>query len=154
MDKDMKLPLIENGSVIDHIDCGMAIKVLRILGLTSGEPEQTVTVLIKAASRKRKWKDIVKVEGKELKPREVNQIALVAPHATINIIRNHTVVKKITPALPDDVKGIVKCTNLSCISNLNEPIEPSFKVECREPVKLRCHYCDRVVEDPGSHLIE
>ena len=154
MEKDMKLPLIENGSVIDHIDCGMAIKVLRILKLTTDVPEQTVTVLIKAASKKQKWKDIVKVEGKELKQREVNQIALVAPQATINIIRNHVVVKKIKPELPDEVKGIVKCTNPSCISNLSEPIEPSFKVECRDPVKLRCHYCDRIVEDPGSHLIE
>jgi aspartate carbamoyltransferase regulatory subunit len=154
MGKEMKVPPIGNGTVIDHIDCGNALKVLKIMGLASGEPEWTVTVLIKAPSKKQKWKDIVKVEGRELKQREVNQIALVAPHATISIIRNFEVSKKYVPDLPQLVKGIVKCPNPSCISNLNEPIEPSFTVESKEPLRLRCHYCDRVVDRPDQNLIE
>jgi aspartate carbamoyltransferase regulatory subunit len=154
MGKEMKVPPIANGTVIDHIDCGMALKVLKIMGLSSGEPEWTVTVLIKAPSKKQKWKDIVKVEGRELKQREVNQIALVAPHATISIIRNSEVIKKYVPDLPELVKGIVRCPNPSCISNLSEPIEPSFTVESKEPLRLRCHYCDRVVDKPDQNLIE
>ena len=154
MGRDMKVPPIENGTVIDHIECGNALKVLKIMGLSTGVPELTVTVLIKAPSKKQKWKDIVKVEGRELKQREVNQIAFVAPQATISIIRNFEVVKKYVPDLPDLVKGIVRCPNPSCISNLNEPIEQSFSVECKKPLKLRCHYCDRVVEKPDQNLIE
>jgi aspartate carbamoyltransferase regulatory subunit len=154
MGKDMKVPPIENGTVIDHIECGNALKVLKIMGLSSGEPAWTVTILIKAPSKKQKWKDIVKVEGRELKQREVNQIALVAPHATISIIRNFEVIKKYVPDLPELVKGIVRCPNQSCISNLNEPIEPSFSVESKEPVKLRCLYCDRVVDRPDQNMIE
>jgi len=153
MVKEMKVPPIENGSAIDHIPAGMALKVLKIMGLDH-EPQLTVTVLIKAHSKKVKWKDLVKVEGRELKEREVNQIAIVAPHATINIIRNFEVIKKFEPTLPTELKGVVKCPNPSCISNLNEPIESAFTVECKDPVKLRCHYCDRVVENPGQHLID
>jgi aspartate carbamoyltransferase regulatory subunit len=154
MVKEMKVPPIENGTAIDHIPAGNALKVLKIMGLASGDPQCTVTVLIRARSKKAKWKDIVKVEGRELKQREVNQIALVAPKATINIIRNFEVVKKFTPDLPGEVKGIVRCPNPSCISNLSEPIETSFTVEEKDPIKLRCHYCDRVVESPDQHLID
>jgi aspartate carbamoyltransferase regulatory subunit len=153
MIKEMKVPPIENGTAIDHIPAGMALKVLKIMGLSTGEPQWTVTILIKAHSKKEKWKDIVKVEGRELKQREVNQIAIVAPNATINIIRNFEVIKKFKPDLPDVVKGIVKCPNPSCISNLNEPIESSFTVVRKNPIKLRCDYCDRVVENPDQHLI-
>ena len=30
--KEFKVTPIRNGTVIDHIDCGMALKVLRIIG--------------------------------------------------------------------------------------------------------------------------
>jgi aspartate carbamoyltransferase regulatory subunit len=54
--------------------------------------------------------------------------------------------------LPDVVKGIVRCGNPSCITNLREPVEPEFNVESRNPPVLRCIYCDRILEDIAEHL--
>ena len=91
-------------------------------------------------------KDIVKIENKILKKDEVDEIALISPNATLNVIKDYKVVKKSKIELPDQLEGILKCPNPKCISNMNEPIIVKFKVEEKEPVKLRCHYCERLIE--------
>lgn len=40
-------------------------------------------------------KDIVKIENRELNHEELDQIALIAPKASVNIIRDYKPVKKI-----------------------------------------------------------
>ena len=75
----------------------------------------------------------------------LNRIALVAPNAKINIIRDYKVVDKHTVTLPDDIYGIVKCNNPKCITN-NEPMRTHFHVVDRDNVVLECHYCERTVE--------
>ncbi|KAA0007823.1 MAG: aspartate carbamoyltransferase regulatory subunit, partial [Thermoplasmata archaeon] len=72
--KELKIPLIKEGTVIDHITAGNAVKVLHILGI----PERTKSVVSVAMNVKSKIgkKDIVKVENRELDPKEVNKIAL------------------------------------------------------------------------------
>ena len=87
MRKELKISAIQNGTVIDHITAGMALKVLHILGLDVKAPESTVSVIMHVPSRAHGFKDIVKIEDRELKKRELNRIALLSPHATINIIR-------------------------------------------------------------------
>jgi aspartate carbamoyltransferase regulatory subunit len=91
-------------------------------------------------------KDIVKIEGRALNTQEVNRIALVAPHASINIIRNYKVVEKVEVKLPDTIEGIVKCVNPSCISNSDEPVASKFYVKEEEPLTLKCHYCGIILE--------
>jgi aspartate carbamoyltransferase regulatory subunit len=66
-----------------------ALKVLRIIGVT-GNVSSTVSVLMHVPSKRDGWKDVVKVEDRELDPREVDKISLIAPKATINIIRDFT----------------------------------------------------------------
>ncbi len=41
-----------------------------------------------------------RLRGKRLSPQEVNRIALVAPHASINIIHDYSVVEKLEVKLP------------------------------------------------------
>jgi aspartate carbamoyltransferase regulatory subunit len=144
MEKELKVRKIEQGTVIDHIKAGYAFSVLRILRLT--DYEGTLSVLSNVPSRKLGQKDIIKIEGRELNPEEVDKIALIAPKATINIIRNFEVVKKEKVKLPSVIRGMVKCVNPTCISNQNEPIEPMFIVEKEEPLRLRCYYCRRILE--------
>jgi len=132
--------------VIDHITHGYALDILKILGITGRESSGVITIAINVPSKKYGIKDIVKVEGRELKAEEVDKIALLAPHATINIIRNYKVVEKQRVKLPAVIRGIVKCANPSCISNSGEPIQPTFYVEREEPLRLRCHYCGRIME--------
>jgi aspartate carbamoyltransferase regulatory subunit len=151
--KEFKVTPIRNGTVIDHIDCGMALKVLRIIGLKEGNVQSPVSVLMHVPSKKAVWKDVVKVEDRELDPRDVDKIALISPRATINIIRDFNVAEKHHVKLPDVVRGKAKCGNPNCITNLNEPVEPEFVVESKNPPVLRCIYCDRIVEDIGENLL-
>jgi len=150
--KDFRVTPIRNGTVIDHIDCGQALKVLRIIGVT-GNVSSTVSVLMHVPSKRDGWKDVVKVEDRELDPREVDKISLIAPKATINIIRDFNVSEKYKVTMPDVVRGIVRCGNPNCITNKNEPVEPQFTVESKDPVVLRCFYCDRIQEDFADRLV-
>jgi len=143
-EEELRVKKIKEGTVIDHITAGNALSVLRILGLT-GSGENVVTVAMNVSSHKLGKKDIVKVEGRELSPDEVDRISLISPKATINIIRNYKVVEKQKTRMPSVIRGIVKCANLSCISNSNEPVTPMFIVESEEPLRMRCHYCNRVM---------
>jgi aspartate carbamoyltransferase regulatory subunit len=151
MKKELKIPLIKNGTVIDHITAGNAIKVLHILKIPSGD-SSVVSVAINVRS-KFGLKDIVKVENRELATSEVDKIALIAPKATINIIRNYKVAKKHRVKLPDEVIGIVKCSNPTCVSNSKEPIKSRFKVIKKDPLVLRCYYCEREPDDIAQRII-
>src|SRR5512137_2425641 len=92
--RDVKVTPIKNGTVIDHITPGMALHVLKIIGIPDTGVQSTVSILMRVPSRRVKWKDIVKVEDRELDSSQVDKIALIAPNATINIIRNYNVVEK------------------------------------------------------------
>jgi len=136
---------IKDGTVIDHITGGHALDVIKILGIT-GKEKRVITIAMNVPSKRFKIKDIVKIEGRELNPEEVHKIALLAPHATINIIRNYKVVEKQRVKLPIVIEGIVKCANPACISNSNEPVKSKFYVKSEEPLILKCHYCGYVMD--------
>lgn len=143
--RTLRVSKIKDGTVIDHITGGHALDVIKILGIT-GRAGGVVTIAINVPSKRLKRKDIVKVEGRMLASAEVDKIALVAPHATINIIRNYKVVEKQRVKLPKVIRGIVKCANPACISNSNEPVQSTFYVEQEDPLLLKCHYCGYVME--------
>jgi len=138
--------------VIDHIPAGMALKVLKILGIDEAV-SSTVTVAMHVPSKAMSWKDIVKVEDRELSPREVDKIALIAPKASVNVIRNYNVAEKHVVRLPDRAVGILRCGNPNCITNLREPVETDFFVKPGEPPRAACRYCDRVVEDIPAAIV-
>lgn len=136
---------IKDGSVIDHITPGFALDVLKILGI-DGKDGEVVTAAMNVESKRQHHKDIVKIQNRELKPGEVDKIALIAPNATINIIRNYDVASKKVVELPIVIRGILKCDNPSCISNSREPVDPQFRVDQREPIRLRCYFCGHIME--------
>ena len=150
--KEFKVMPIKSGTAIDHITPGMALMVLKILGIT-GQKGSIVSVAINVPSGKCECKDIVKIENRELAPEEINKIALIAPSATFNIIRDFNVDKKHRVELPDMIEGIVNCENSNCISNKTEPIIPKSYVTSKTPVKLKCFYCDRDISDIISNII-
>ncbi len=150
--RELKLTPIQNGTVIDHITNGLALEVLRIIGAHSLDKDSTVSVALHVRSNKLGWKDIVKVENMELSPRKVNAIALIAPTATISIIRETRVREKRSVDLPERIVGVLRCPNPNCITNQSEPIESEFDVTQRRPVVLTCVYCDREVDEFLPHL--
>ncbi|HIH98387.1 MAG TPA: aspartate carbamoyltransferase regulatory subunit [Thermoplasmata archaeon] len=152
--KELKIQPIKNGSVIDHIPPGKALKVLRILSLPKKDTTSIISAVMNVPSETVGKKDIVKIEDKELDPDESDKVALIAPHATVNIIRDYEVIEKHALSIPNELVNIVKCPNPSCISNSNEPISPRFKViSKRPPIKLRCYYCEREPADIEAQII-
>jgi aspartate carbamoyltransferase regulatory subunit len=131
--------------VIDHITAGHALDVLKILMITD-QVNGIVTVGMNVPSKTLGLKDMVKIEGRELESEEVDKIALLAPHASINIIRNYKVVDKQLVRLPNIIRETVKCANPACISNSKEPVKSTFYVDNKEPLRLRCHYCGYIME--------
>lgn len=150
--KELKVQPIKDGTVIDHITPGNALKVLKILGIAEKQPDSVISIAINVTGKRGK-KDILKIENRELDAREVNKISLIAPNATINIIRNTEVVEKRRVEIPDEIVGIVKCANPNCISNKKEPVEPKFIVKSKNPLKIKCYYCEREPDDISSHII-
>lgn len=140
--KELKVDPIKSGTVIDHIPANKALSVLSILS-----PKETdmVTVGINFASKKYGKKDIVKIENRELTEDEVNSIALIAPTANLSIIRNFEIVKKTGVRIPDKIEGLAKCSNPNCVTN-HEQITTRFDVVSKQPVKVRCEYCERVYD--------
>lgn len=141
---------IRNGTVIDHITGGEALNVLKIIGIT-GATMESISVATNVKSAKMGRKDIVKIENRELFTKEVDRIALIAPHATISIIRNYVVHEKNGVEIPSVIAGVVRCPNPGCISNTNEPISSKFEVL---PTGLHCLYCDWIItKDITNHII-
>ena len=149
--KDLRITPIKNGSVIDHIRPGMALRVLKMLELN--DEKKTISIAMHAHSEKEGYKDIVKIEDKELKPREVNRLAIVSPNSTINIIRDFQVVQKYKVNMPEVIEGIVKCENLNCITNQREPVETKMIRTCDDPPTFRCFYCGRYQREMEKHII-
>lgn len=138
---------IREGTVIDHIPAGRALNVLKILGLT-GREGLTIAVVMNVPSRKLGVKDIVKVEKRFLEPSEVDKIALIAPSATINIIRDFQVASKRRVEPPAVVTGILRCPNPNCVTNSErEPVTPRFVRVSLSPLKLKCAYCEETLSE-------
>ena len=144
---DLRVSKIKDGTVIDHIRGGYALDVVKILGIT-GKEKRVITIAVNVPSKRFKVKDIVKIEGRALNSQEVNRIALVAPHASINIVHNYKVDEKLEVKLPKIIEGIIRCVNPCCISNSDEPISSKFYVKNEEPLLIKCHYCGITLEQP------
>ena len=141
--EELKIRPIENGTVIDHIPRGQALNVLRVLGVDSSTRE-VVSVAMNVPSDAMGRKDIVKVEDSEIGSKEAEIIALIAPDATINIIRDYEVVEKQRIDRPESVEGVLACPNRNCITSGSEPIRTRFAVLDEG---LRCHYCGEIVRE-------
>jgi aspartate carbamoyltransferase regulatory subunit len=151
--EELRVRSIKNGSVIDHITAGSALNVLKILDII-GTTKAIVSVAMNVTSKRLPYgrKDIVKIEDRELNPAEVDKIALIAPQATINIIRDYEVVQKNSVVLPNVITHVVRCPNLNCISNSAEPVYSKFKV--LDSLELRCSYCETIIDtDIAAYLI-
>jgi len=139
--KELKVSAIENGTVIDHIPAKSVFQVIRILNLSEGGDQ--ILFGTNLDSQKMGKKGIIKVSNKFFEPDEINKIALVAPTATLIVIKNFNVLIKKKVEVPDHVEKIVKCFNPNCITN-NEAVTTRFTVIDKKDLKLQCHYCEKI----------
>ena len=142
-DRKLRVSKIRDGTVIDHLPAGTALSVLAILGI-DGSDGEGVSVGMNVRSGRIATKDIVKVEGRELSQEEVDVIAIIAPVATINIIRGYEVAEKTRVETPTAVEGVLRCPNPNCITNEGEAVTTRFRVLDGH---LRCRYCRALIGD-------
>ncbi|MFA6824154.1 MAG: aspartate carbamoyltransferase regulatory subunit [Bacteroidales bacterium] len=140
--KELIVSAIENGTVIDHIPVDTVLMVLSILGLDKYEDE--VLIGNNLNSKKYGQKGIIKARNKFFEQDDINKIALVAPNATLIVIRDYEVVEKKFVEIPEKIEKILKCINPNCITN-KETIETKFNVIEENPLKIQCHYCEKTM---------
>ena len=121
--KELVVSALENGTVLDHIPADKVYKALDILNLKGVENQ--ITIGINLSSRAQGKKGIIKIADKFFEDEELNKLALIAPKATVNVIRNFEVVEKKTLTMPEEIVGIAKCMNPKCITN-HQPIKTRF----------------------------
>ncbi len=141
---------IETGTVIDHIPSRQTFKIIRIIN--PQEFEHNITVALNLKSKKMGKKGMIKMSHRILTDDEINKISVLAPKATVNIIRNYKVEEKFHVNVPEKVESIVKCTNPNCITN-HEPVKTSFNVEEKHPLKMRCIYCERSITGEDIKIV-
>lgn len=148
--KELQVSAIENGTVIDHIPAGKLFDVINVLGIANMDNAMTFGTNLHSSKLGRKA--IVKIWDKFLEDDEVNKLALVAPSAKINIIRDYDVAEKKTVNVPGKVEGIVKCMNPKCITN-REYVKTKFAVVKSSPIVLKCHYCEKLTDQENIEVI-
>lgn len=146
--KQLSVSAIENGTVIDHIPAQNLFKVISILGLE--RIDNLITFGTNMESQRLGRKAIIKIANKFFERDEINRIAVVAPHAKLNLIKNYSVVDKQVVEVPDSIEGIVKCVNPKCITNV-EAIKTKFTVIDKQNVAVKCHYCERITDQ--EHMV-
>lgn len=136
---------IRQGTVIDHIDEGRGLRVLDALGIDGSEGE-LITIALNVPSGKFRKKDIIKVENRFLRDDDTNKLAVIAPRATVNIIKDFKLTEKHRVSLPNEIGRIFRCSNPDCITNSQESIDSVMDVIDKEGLVLKCRYCGRVLD--------
>ncbi|MDA4118400.1 MAG: aspartate carbamoyltransferase regulatory subunit [Thaumarchaeota archaeon] len=146
-EKTMLVRKIPDGTVIDHVASGKALSVLRLLG----KPQEngfTIALVMNVTSSKMGRKDILKVEGMEISQEQVQRLALIAPQASVNIVRSYKVVAKRNVIPPRTLRAVLSCTATTCVSVREKDSAPSiFFLSSKSPLRYRCKYCGREVDE-------
>lgn len=144
MNETLLVNAIKDGTVIDHITAGQALRIIYLLGLK--ESKHTVTIGLHLPSRRIGKKDLIKIENRVLSEDEANEIVVFAPNATINVIEHFKVTKKIKTHFPATMKAVFICPNSTCITH-TEAIDSYFHISQEsKSIKLTCHYCDKTYD--------
>ena len=146
--KELAVAALRSGTVIDHIPCSALFQAVHLLGLENFSG--AVTVGNNLPSKHLGVKGIIKVADTEFSPEVLGRIAIIAPGAVVNVIRDYEVVGKHRVELPDQVVNLVECTNPKCVTR-HQPMPTRFNVVRREPVTLCCHYCEH--EYSGDKIV-
>ena len=142
--KELVVSALENGTVLDHIPAENVYKALDILDLKGIESQ--ITIGINLASKAYGQKGIIKITDKFFADEELNKLALIAPKATVNVIRDFKVVDKKKLETPSEVLGIAKCKNPKCVTN-HQPIRTRFSTVINDDkISLKCHYCEKITD--------
>lgn len=148
--KQLVVSAINEGTVIDHIPAQDLFRVISILGLD--HIKNYITFGTNLDSKKLGKKAIIKISNVFFRNEDINKIALVAPDAKLNVIKDYKVVEKMTVELPDEIIAIARCVNPMCITN-KENVPTKFQVVDKKKVSLRCHYCEKITDKANMDIL-
>ena len=134
---------LTNGIVIDHIKACKSMEIYHYLKLD--KMDCCVAIIKNAKSNKMGKKDIIKIEGPINV--DINMLAVLDHHITINIIENGIITIKKSPELPLEVTNIIKCKNPRCITSIEQELSHRFRLTNREKRVYRCIYCDEAFDE-------
>ena len=132
---------IERGIVIDHITAGTGNRILDYLKIDT--KKNTVAFIMNATSKKHGRKDLIKIQN--VTDVDLTVLGLLDPNATVNIIENGKIVKKINLALPQTVTNVIKCKNPRCVTSVERNAPHIFHLMNAQTREYRCEYCDEIV---------
>lgn len=149
-----QIEFIQNGTVIDHIKAGEALKVLEILKLVEHIQKGRCKVMIGCnfESARIGVKDIIKISNGYLTQRELNQISLLAPNASISVIRNYKIVDKYQLSIEEEIQNVIACNNAGCITN-HESMPTRFYNLNSDLLEFQCHYCEMIIEKENIQFV-
>lgn len=131
---------IENGINLDHIPCGNAIYIMKVLNLNNSKKQTGVGLNL--PSSKLGTKDLIKIEDYTLTRHEIDAISLFCVGATLSVIKNFEVVEKIVIQLPPQINDIICCPNKRCVSHITQSKFVTTKNRQNQICAL-CHYCEQ-----------
>ena len=142
-EKKVAIRPIGEGTALDHLPAGTALKILDIIKPGNSK----ITVAVNVESKKMGRKDLLFMEDRFLDDAEIDKISLLAKGATLNIIKGEKIVKKEIIDYPHHgrMNGIIKCINPNCISN-REAIKSKFDLISESPLKAKCFYCETIMD--------
>jgi aspartate carbamoyltransferase regulatory subunit len=133
---------IAKGIVIDHIRAGYGMRVLAYLNIDASR--NTVAFIMNAVSGKYGRKDLIKIEN--ITDVDLTVLGLIDHNATVNIIEDHIIVKKIKLRLPDTVTDVIRCKNPRCVTSSESGVPHIFRLVDEGAKEYRCEYCDDIVK--------
>ena len=137
---EMFVRALKNGTVIDHIPSDKLFAVVSLLHLD--KLKNRIIIGFNLNSEKIGKKSIIKVSDKYFSSEELNQLSVLAPNVTLNVIKEYEIIEKYKVEMPDELNGIIKCANPKCITN-NEPMTTRFKIIDKQKGIIRCLYCEK-----------
>lgn len=142
MSETLSVSAIKNGTVIDHIPQGQALRIIQLLSLLRRKFK--IMAGLNLPSNRLGTKDLIKIENYFITEQEANEVVVFAPLATINVIENFEVHHKIKTHLPASMRNVFICPNPACIT-LTELTDTQFYINQEgKQIKLTCHYCEKV----------
>ncbi|MBP3348816.1 MAG: aspartate carbamoyltransferase regulatory subunit [Clostridia bacterium] len=134
----MNIDSIKNGIVIDHIVAGKGMEIYNLLGLR--EIDCPVAIIQNVASKKMGKKDIIKIDADI--DIDIDVLGYVDPGATVNVIKDGSIIDKKKLILPEVLTNVVFCKNPRCITQTEQELDHVFKLADRETRVYRCLYCE------------
>lgn len=130
---------IEEGFVLDHIKAGKSLSIYHHLQLD--KKDCTVAIIKNAKSDKMGKKDILKVEC-DINTLNLDILGFIDHNITVNVIKNRTIVEKLTLFLPKEIKNVLKCKNPRCITSIEQELPHIFVLTDEKKEVYRCKYCE------------